>query len=320
MTPKVSVLIPAFRPTYLGQAIASVLSQGFEDYELLISDDSGGGDVRPVVDRFRDPRIVYSRTSGRVGGTLNVRALWAQAAAPLVKYLFDDDLMLPNALIDLVDQIDRWPDASFVFAHRDIVDQVGRIQSEPRFVEAGKAIPVSHEMLTAKLVPTCANRVGEFSNILINRKIGLSLNDVYAYRGFDIEMLGDVAFFLNASAKGPAIGLGRTIGQFRKHAEQNSSHAFNPLFAKAVCEWELFVRGEYAAGVIDQAQALAGVDRLEHIYGVWIGRLPKLQALNAGLPGLRIRIEAEDRDVLDDEFRRAWSETSLGISGHVAGQ
>ena len=41
--PTVSVVIPATRHRYLRQAIASVLAQTFDDFELLISDAGRAG-------------------------------------------------------------------------------------------------------------------------------------------------------------------------------------------------------------------------------------------------------------------------------------
>jgi glycosyltransferase involved in cell wall biosynthesis len=315
---KVSVLIPAFRPRYLGQAIASVLTQGMQDFEIVIGDDSGVDDVAAVVERFHDPRIRYVRTPGRVGGTENIRGLWALAACDRIKLLFDDDLMLPNALVELSDELDRRPEASFSFGHRDVIDDAGRIQSEPRFIAPNEAVRMLHDDLSGRTVPRCINPIGEFSNVLINRSLGVDLDDIYRYRGFEIEMLGDVAFYLNASAKGPAIGIGKTVGQFRKHAEQNSSHEFNPKFAKAVCEWELFVRGEHTAGVLTQAQALAGVDSLARLYEDWSGPLPELDPLVQGLPALRQRINAGDSDLLDPAFIEAWRTVDRLMAGRVA--
>jgi glycosyltransferase involved in cell wall biosynthesis len=303
---KISVLIPAFRPRFLGQAIASVLTQGVDDLEIVIGDDSGGDDLIEVVKRFADPRIRYLRTAGRVGGTENLRGLWGLAAADRIKFLFDDDLMLPNALIDLAAELDQRPEASFVFGNRDIIDEFGRIQSEPRSISANKTALLQKRDLAGGVVPRCINWIGEFSNLLMNRSCGLSLDDIYQYRGFDIEMLGDVAFYLNASAKGPAVGIGKTVGHFRRHSEQNSSQAFNPKFAKAVCEWELFVRGEYAAGMVNPEQALAGVDRVSRLYSYWAERLPELAPLSQGVPLLRERITSGDCNLLDQAFRDTW--------------
>lgn len=307
----IGVLIPAFRPTFLGEAIASVLTQGFQDYQLIVSDDSGGDQVRSVVERFADPRIDYRRTSGLTGAAANLRDLWRWSAHTRLKFLFDDDILLPNALIDLVDAADRVPEASIVFGHRDVIDAAGRIQAQPRVVSPDTLVKVSAEQTAATLLKGCDNRIGELSNVLINRASGVDFDDVLTYRGLHLSMLGDVALYLNGSRKGPLVGIGRTVGQFRRHENQHSSWRSNSQYLKVVAEWELFIRGEFGAGAIDAPTALSGVDVLERLYGIWRGRLPKLAFLAEGLPELRMRIAGGSTDLLDGRFLATWSALDL---------
>lgn len=314
---KVSVLIPAYRPTYLAQAIASVLTQGFQDFELLINDDSAGDEVAAVVERFRDPRIRYSRTGGvgrGDGGAENLRQLWRLAGSDLLKYLFDDDILLPHALATLVAQIDAHPEASFAFGHRDVVDAQGLVLSSPRVVAQGKVATLGPADVSAIIVPAVANRIGEYSNVLMNRAVGLTLDDLFVYSGFHLEMLVDVAFYLNASHKGPGIGLGQTLSHFRRHPNQNSNIGFSPIFFKGISEWELFVRGEHAKGWLPTDKVVEAVDKMSLAYRNWGKSLPELHILEAGLPGLRQKVLDGDRDVFDETFRRLWDEAAA--AGH----
>ncbi|HVI34556.1 glycosyltransferase family 2 protein [Phenylobacterium sp.] len=314
----VSVLIPAYRAKYVGQAIASVLAQGYEDFELLVNDDSIGDEVKAVVERFADPRIRYSRTAGREGGAANARQLWEMARHDLIKYLFDDDLLLPHALPELVAQMESNPGASFVFGHRDIIDDGGRVTAEPRLLGAGKVVVVEPEKMAEITVSTVRNLVGEYCNLLMNRAAGLVLDDLLAYNGVPVEALTDVAFFLNATRKAPAVGVGRTISQFRRHANQNSTPGFHPLFHKTLFEWELFLRGEFAGGRLTPEQALAGLGRLEVTYAHWLAQMPELGRFIGGHPALKARIQAGERDVFDDAFRACWDEASAAATARVA--
>lgn len=313
----VSVLIPAYRARYVGQAIASVLAQGYGDFELLVNDDSVGDEVKAVVDRFADPRIRYSRTAGREGGAANARQLWEMARYDLVKYLFDDDLLLPHALPELVAQMEAHPGASFVFGHRDIIDDGGRITAEPRLLAPGKVVVFEPEKMAEVTVSTVRNLVGEYCNLLMNRAAGLGLDDLLAYEGVPVESLTDVAFFLNASRKAPAIGIGKTVSQFRRHANQNSTPGFHPLFHKGLFEWELFLRGEFAGGRLTPQQALAGLGRLEVAYPNWLSRIPELGRFIDGHPALKARIQAVDRGVFDDAFRACWDQASAEAAARV---
>jgi glycosyltransferase involved in cell wall biosynthesis len=312
---RISVLIPAFRPTYLAQAIASVLTQGFEDYELVISDDSGADAVAAVVGRFGDPRIRYLRTAGRTGYAANASALWREARGAWLKYLFDDDLLLPNGLADLVAALEQHPDGAFAFGHRDVVDAAGRVTGEPRMIAQGRIGPVFQPVLGRHLLSCAANTIGELSNVLLNREAGLELADLVAYRGFPIVMLTDMAVYLNGGHKGPAIGVGRTVAHFRRHAEQLSASDFSPDFPKSLCEWELFLRGEFSAEVLDPESALKGAAQIHRGYETWEARFPELSWLRAESPGLMDRIRAGDRDLLDDRFRAVWARVEAAIEG-----
>jgi glycosyltransferase involved in cell wall biosynthesis len=305
----VSILIPAFRPTYLKQALGSVLTQGFEDYEVIVSDDCPGDEVAAVVETFRDPRIRYTRrTVGEKGGAGNTRHLWELARFDLIKFLFDDDILLPHALRQLVDLIAAHPNASFAFGQRDIIDESGRVTGEPRLIASGATVALGPEDFATTIVPGLNNRVGEFSNVLLNRKVGVTLDDMFVYRGFELEMLVDVGFYLTASAKGPGVGLGRVISQYRKHANQNSTIGFHPRFFKAFMEWELFLRGEYSAGLLTQEQALQAIDKLARGYTHWGQTLSELLDLRTGLEELRGQVLSGDVDVFNDSFRRGWNQ------------
>lgn len=315
----VSILIPAFRPTFLRQAIASALTQGLEDFEILISDDSGGDAILPVVEQFRDPRIRYMRTAGRTGATANCVTLWEAAQFDHLAYLLDDDLLMPHALAELYAQAVATPDASFYFGHRYIIDAHGKILSEPQFLN----VDVAHldaRTLAQVMVGHIRNQIGEFSNVLINRRCGVTADAFVRYEGVETPVCGDVSFYLNASRIAPAVGIRRTVAAFRRHGDQNSSPTFNPLFALGICEWELFLRGEYDAGRLTQLEALAALDKLAKAYVSWGRTHAEIGILAPGLTALRPRIAEGESGVLDDAFRAQWAVLEEAVYRRKAAQ
>ncbi len=59
-TPLVSVVLPTYnRAEYLERSIRSVLSQTYQNWELIISDDGSTDDTTRIVTSFNDPRIKY---------------------------------------------------------------------------------------------------------------------------------------------------------------------------------------------------------------------------------------------------------------------
>ena len=302
---RVSILIPAFRTTFLRQAVASALAQAIDDFELVISDDSGGEDVAAVVAQFRDPRLRYYRTAGRIGAGANCRGLWAEARGDLLLFLLDDDVLMPHALAELVALHAAHPQAAFYWGQRYIIDASGRVTRSPD--PLSKPVVVADQsMIVANIASRLVNPIGELSNVLINRRVGLTIDDLLDYQGLEVHVNGDVVLFLNASRLGPGVGASLPIGAFRRHGDQNSSESFNPKFAIGICEWEVFIRGEWSRRRLSKAHALEGIDRLEKVYANWGPAQPAIADFGQGLTELRRRIDADDHDLLDTEFRRRW--------------
>lgn len=96
--PFFSVLIPTKNRAHLvGYAIQSVLSQDFEDFEIILVDNDDGEKTYHAVGQFNDPRIKYFRTGG-----LNMSENWefalAQAHGKYITVLEDKQAYFPWAL------------------------------------------------------------------------------------------------------------------------------------------------------------------------------------------------------------------------------
>ncbi|MBN8901933.1 MAG: glycosyltransferase family 2 protein, partial [Rhodospirillales bacterium] len=72
--PEISVLMPAYNAErYIRQSIHSVLSQTFEDFELLVVDDGSTDTTPEILASVRDPRLRVLRNATNLGvvGALN---------------------------------------------------------------------------------------------------------------------------------------------------------------------------------------------------------------------------------------------------------
>jgi hypothetical protein len=234
-----------------------------------------------------------------------MRGLWRLASRDLVKFLFDDDILMPHAIGDLVDLLRATPQASFAFTRRHLIDEHGRVTyAPPQF--ASQEVSLDHPRLAQALLPHINNAIGEFSNILINRAVGVDEEDFLTYKGVMMRVVTDVGFFLTATERGPAVGQNRIGGGFRKHANQNSTPAYNPDFAIGLGEWELFLRGAYSDGHLPKEAALAGIDKLSKVHEDWSRGMPALKMMIPSLAELRARVVADETDVFDDAFLARW--------------
>jgi len=123
--PCVSIVIPTYnRAELLKQALRSVLSQTFTDYEAIVVDDGSTDNTREAVESFRDDRFKYVWQENRgLGGARNTGL--AHSTGDLVAFLDSDDLLFPNMLELLVPAFDRHPQVGLVFgSHVRVFDDL----------------------------------------------------------------------------------------------------------------------------------------------------------------------------------------------------
>jgi glycosyltransferase involved in cell wall biosynthesis len=105
--PKITVIIPTCnRAEFLRSAIASVLNQTFQDFEIVIIDDASRDHTQDVVTNFKDTRIklIRHQVSKGAAGARNTGIM--NSNCEYIAFLDDDDEWLPDKLhmqIDLLE-------------------------------------------------------------------------------------------------------------------------------------------------------------------------------------------------------------------------
>lgn len=303
--PQISVAIPAYKTPHLGQAIASVLAQTFTDYELLISDDCPDGQVKAVVEQFSDPRIRLIEGPRR-GLVPNSVRLWEAASADLLKFVYDDDFLLPFCLAELAKPLQADPELTFTFCFRHLVDEAGAIVRSPEPFANKTATRFERNVMPEHMAGKIRNPIGEPTNILIRRSAFADASCLDAFCGIPIRHMIDVAFYLNAAQRGACVGVPGFHAAFRRHDTQVSRRRTAPAFSAGVFEWEVFVRGAVQLGLVTPEVALRGLPELERAYRLFEAPFPELTHRKERLPALKARLEAGETQVADDEFKAEW--------------
>ena len=102
--PKLSVCIPAYnRAQYLPPLLDSILSQGYENLEIVISEDKSPQrlQIAEVVERYTQQGvncIRYFENETTLGFDGNVRILFTRATGDYCVMMGNDDLLCPGAL------------------------------------------------------------------------------------------------------------------------------------------------------------------------------------------------------------------------------
>lgn len=128
--PTVSVIVTVYdRVRYLAEALRSVHAQGFQDFEVIVADDSASALVRQVVEGFGRADTRYRANPRRLGVALSVASALGAARGRYVAILNDDDAWEPGFLQDLVAPLEEDPRRVAAFSDLWTVDERGTIDA-----------------------------------------------------------------------------------------------------------------------------------------------------------------------------------------------
>ncbi len=131
--PAVSVIITTYnRAGLLVEAIESVRSQTYADWELIVVDDESGDSTSQVMEEWvrRDARIRYVRQKHAGVAAARNRGI-SEARGEFLAFLDDDDEFLPEKLAVQSDYLRRHPAAGFVYSQMEVANP-GRMVIEPQ--------------------------------------------------------------------------------------------------------------------------------------------------------------------------------------------
>lgn len=221
--PLVSILVPAYRPTFLRECLDSALGQTYANVEVLVSDDCPTDAVRREMEAYLDhPRLHYARNPVR-GGLESHLFLLSRASGEYVKFLCDDDVLLPSCVERMAEVLAARPEVTLVTSHRQQVDARGAFLPDiaaTRRIVAADAV-VAGENVAEVLLATKLNFIGEPSTPMFRRADVQHLRPhAFSMAGVEVRFECDVALWASLLSQGDFVYLTDTLSLFRRHGEQ----------------------------------------------------------------------------------------------------
>lgn len=126
-TTHVSVIIPSYRrPSMLKDTLKSVLSQTYEDLEVIVVDDGSPEPLKNVVEQISDERIQYHRLEENKGANVARNTGIERATGTYIAFLDDDDRWEQSKLEEQVAVLDNNSSIGFVYTGQRFVDEEGK--------------------------------------------------------------------------------------------------------------------------------------------------------------------------------------------------
>lgn len=127
---KYSFVLPAYKSRFLKDAIDSILSQSYKDFELIIVNDASPDDIDAIVRYYNDDRIKYYKNTDNLGGKSLVKQWNYSISLTDSEYIIlasDDDLYDPRYLESIDKLVERYPQVSVFRPRVQYVDEYNNI-------------------------------------------------------------------------------------------------------------------------------------------------------------------------------------------------
>jgi glycosyltransferase involved in cell wall biosynthesis len=126
--PRVSVVIPTFNSSAMvKEAIQSVLSQTYRDFEVVVIDDGSTDNTEAVVRGFGEPVRYFKQKNQGVSAARNAGI--QQSLGEYIAFLDSDDLWLPEKLAEEIPALDDDPKIGLVYCDWSVTSGDAVLQS-----------------------------------------------------------------------------------------------------------------------------------------------------------------------------------------------
>jgi len=215
---KISVCLDSYNyGRFLPEAIESVLSQSFQDFELIILDDRSTDDSFAIAQRYaqQDRRVVAMQNGRNLGMVKNRNACLALARGEYVKWLHADDfLCAPDALERMVRVLDGNRAISLLASARRMVDENSIATGTWSSFEEER--PIAGTTVINRCLFEQRNLIGGPSAVMFRR--GLTA------RGFDeaFFVMADLEMWFHLLEQGCFAYIREPLCAFRAHNRQQT--------------------------------------------------------------------------------------------------
>lgn len=119
--PKISVVMPVYNAEkYLREAIDSILSQTYTDFEFIIIDDGSTDSSPEIVRTYDDARIRFFQNEHNMGVAATLNRGLDLATGEYIARMDSDDISLPERFVKQMEYMDKHPECAVVGTDMEI--------------------------------------------------------------------------------------------------------------------------------------------------------------------------------------------------------
>ena len=243
-TPLVSVCIPTYNgEKFIAEAVQSVLAQTYPNLEIILSDDNSTDRTIEIAKSLQQSSSCKFSIleHSQYGLAQNWNFCISQAQGKYIKFLFQDDLLVPTAIEKMVALGEQDAEIGLIFSPRVLFTETGNsddadllVNHEAKAVHKAwsnlKSIQSGLDLLQdSNILNNPINKVGEPSTVLIRKEVF----DAVGVFNPDFCQLVDLEMWLRIMSQYKVGYIDRVLSKFRIHAQQQTQK--NALDRETIC-------------------------------------------------------------------------------------
>lgn len=124
--PLVSIILPVFNgEEFLREAIDSILTQSFKDFELIVVDDASQDQSLKILESYRDPRLIVIKNEVNSGIVIALNKGIKASQGKYIARMDADDISIPDRLKKQIDFLESHPEIGVVGSWGEFIDEKG---------------------------------------------------------------------------------------------------------------------------------------------------------------------------------------------------
>jgi glycosyltransferase involved in cell wall biosynthesis len=220
--PRVSIGLPVYNgERFLEASLNSILSQTYDDFEIIISDNASTDRTPEICREYasRDSRIRYSQNKRNLGAAPNFNLTFKLSSGEFFKWAAHDDLIAPEFLEKCLDSLESEPDAVSCQSFTEFIDaednSIGEYKN--RLTGSDSSRP-SERFAAAVLLPHACS---EFHGLIRKTALvgTLLLGD---FHGSDRALIAELCL------KGRLLQIPEPLFMIRDHAQRYKRSVIKP--------------------------------------------------------------------------------------------
>lgn len=235
--PLVSICIPTFNgEKFIAEAMESAISQIYPNLEIVVSDDASKDNTLVIIEQFKEktriPINIYHHQPNGIGANWN--NCIKNAKGEYIKFLFQDDILLPTCIEEMVSVIKKNKKIGLVACKREIkvdesinndetkkwIENYGDLQHNLKPSNNSNLIIIDAKIFKSDyFFEMPLNKIGEPTTFIFRKEL---INKVGYFRE-DLSQILDYEFCCRVLKKHKIAIINNRLIRFRLHINQASN-------------------------------------------------------------------------------------------------